>query len=129
MVQLPEKRLKKEGAAHLDPHPHTDKAFVSYHCITLEVFFGLSVGAGWSSRPRAGSIAIDDGGFMGPNYSEDLNQKIDKAIKASGVLWWCRRKGGESQRMWDMHDRSCAIVLKIGCGLGKDLQFERWVTF
>ncbi|CAK8985182.1 unnamed protein product [Durusdinium trenchii] len=72
-----------------------------------------------------GSIAIDDGGFMGPNYSEDLNQKIDKAIKASGVLWWCRRKGGESQRMWDMHDRSCAIVLKIGCGLGKDLQFER----
>eukprot|EP00913_Durusdinium_trenchii_P015102 g14163.t1 len=28
-----------------------------------------------------GSIAIDDGGFMGPNYSEDLNQKIDKAIK------------------------------------------------
>eukprot|EP00438_Fugacium_kawagutii_P026198 Skav206693 [mRNA] locus=scaffold1764:142489:159539:+ [translate_table: standard] len=28
-----------------------------------------------------GSIAIDDGGFMGPNYSEDLNQKIDNAIK------------------------------------------------
>ena len=34
------------------------------------------------SPPTAeGSIAIDDGGFMGPNYSEDLNQKIDKAIK------------------------------------------------
>ena len=30
-----------------------------------------------------GSIAIDDGGFMGPNYSEELNQKIDKAIKDS----------------------------------------------
>ena len=28
-----------------------------------------------------GSIAIDDGGFGGPNYSEDLNSKIDIAIK------------------------------------------------
>lgn len=28
-----------------------------------------------------GSIAIDDGGFGGPNYSEDLNFKIDQAIK------------------------------------------------
>ncbi|CAK8991940.1 unnamed protein product [Durusdinium trenchii] len=28
-----------------------------------------------------GSIAIDDGGFGGPNYSEDLNSKIDSAIK------------------------------------------------
>ena len=28
-----------------------------------------------------GSIAIDDGGFGGPNYSEDLNSKIDQAIK------------------------------------------------
>ena len=30
-----------------------------------------------------GSIAIDDGGFGGPNYSEDLNSKIDMAIKDS----------------------------------------------
>mmetsp|Transcript_10709 Transcript_10709/g.33254 ORF Transcript_10709/g.33254 Transcript_10709/m.33254 type:complete len:232 (+) Transcript_10709:2-697(+) len=28
-----------------------------------------------------GSIAIDDGGFMGPNYSEDLSSKIDGAIR------------------------------------------------
>eukprot|EP00930_Biecheleria_cincta_P047348 TRINITY_DN327_c0_g1_i5.p1 TRINITY_DN327_c0_g1~~TRINITY_DN327_c0_g1_i5.p1 ORF type:complete len:608 (+),score=139.92 TRINITY_DN327_c0_g1_i5:53-1825(+) len=28
-----------------------------------------------------GSIAIDDGGFMGPNYSEELSSKIDTAIK------------------------------------------------
>jgi len=28
-----------------------------------------------------GSIAIDDGGFMGPTYSEDLGTKIDDAIK------------------------------------------------
>jgi len=28
-----------------------------------------------------GSIAIDDGGFMGPNYSEDLGTKIDNAIR------------------------------------------------
>eukprot|EP00933_Yihiella_yeosuensis_P016019 TRINITY_DN13832_c0_g1_i1.p1 TRINITY_DN13832_c0_g1~~TRINITY_DN13832_c0_g1_i1.p1 ORF type:complete len:741 (-),score=213.75 TRINITY_DN13832_c0_g1_i1:458-2680(-) len=28
-----------------------------------------------------GSIAVDDGGFMGPNYSEDLSSKIDKAIR------------------------------------------------
>eukprot|EP00971_Amphidinium_carterae_P214390 4254713-Amphidinium_carterae.1 len=27
-----------------------------------------------------GSIAIDDGGFMGPNYSQDLAAKIDDAI-------------------------------------------------
>jgi len=31
---------------------------------------------------EVGSIAIDDGGFMGPNYSEDLSQKIDDAIKS-----------------------------------------------
>ncbi|CAK9008666.1 ATP-dependent zinc metalloprotease FtsH [Durusdinium trenchii] len=30
---------------------------------------------------EVGSIAIDDGGFGGPNYSEDLNSKIDSAIK------------------------------------------------
>ncbi|CAE7254744.1 ftsH, partial [Symbiodinium pilosum] len=29
-----------------------------------------------------GSIAISDGGFMGPEYSEDLSTKIDDAIKA-----------------------------------------------
>jgi len=28
-----------------------------------------------------GSIAIDDGGFQGPNYSEELSTKIDDAIK------------------------------------------------
>merc|ERR1719229_1313610 len=28
-----------------------------------------------------GSIAIDDGGFMGPNYSEELSTKIDDAIR------------------------------------------------
>lgn len=28
-----------------------------------------------------GSIAIDDGGFMGPNYSEDLAQRIDQAVR------------------------------------------------
>ena len=28
-----------------------------------------------------GSLAIDDGGFMGPNYSEELSASIDKAIK------------------------------------------------
>lgn len=28
-----------------------------------------------------GYIAIDDGGFMGPNYSEELSSKIDSAIK------------------------------------------------
>ena len=41
---------------------------------------------------------------MGPNYSEDLNQKIDKAIKAqSGVLWWCYRKGwGELENVGDI---------------------------
>lgn len=31
---------------------------------------------------EVGSIAIDDGGFMGPNYSEDLSKKIDEAIKS-----------------------------------------------
>jgi len=29
-----------------------------------------------------GSIAIDDGGFMGPNYSEELSSKIDDAIRS-----------------------------------------------
>eukprot|EP00416_Gambierdiscus_australes_P021017 CAMPEP_0171057256 /NCGR_PEP_ID=MMETSP0766_2-20121228/1647_1 /TAXON_ID=439317 /ORGANISM="Gambierdiscus australes, Strain CAWD 149" /LENGTH=758 /DNA_ID=CAMNT_0011512317 /DNA_START=91 /DNA_END=2367 /DNA_ORIENTATION=- len=29
-----------------------------------------------------GSIAIDDGGFMGPNYSDDLGTKIDNAIRS-----------------------------------------------
>eukprot|EP00438_Fugacium_kawagutii_P021431 Skav216966 [mRNA] locus=scaffold2531:170758:173416:+ [translate_table: standard] len=43
--------------------------------------FGMSDVGPWAVR--RGSIAIDDGGFMGPNYSEDLNQKIDKAIKDS----------------------------------------------
>jgi len=33
-----------------------------------------------------GSIAIDDGGFGGPNYSEDLNFKIDQAIKDAWPL-------------------------------------------
>merc|ERR1712050_314171 len=28
-----------------------------------------------------GSIAIDDGGFMGPSYSEELSAKIDDAIR------------------------------------------------
>ncbi|CAE7601979.1 ftsH [Symbiodinium sp. KB8] len=28
-----------------------------------------------------GSLAIDDGGFMGPDYSEELSSKIDNAIK------------------------------------------------
>ncbi|CAE7378488.1 ftsH [Symbiodinium natans] len=31
---------------------------------------------------EVGSLAIDDGGFMGPEYSEDLSRKIDDAIKA-----------------------------------------------
>mmetsp|Transcript_127585 Transcript_127585/g.397335 ORF Transcript_127585/g.397335 Transcript_127585/m.397335 type:complete len:232 (-) Transcript_127585:116-811(-) len=29
-----------------------------------------------------GSIAIDDGGFMGPSYSEELGSKIDDAIRS-----------------------------------------------
>mmetsp|Transcript_106503 Transcript_106503/g.217268 ORF Transcript_106503/g.217268 Transcript_106503/m.217268 type:complete len:95 (-) Transcript_106503:63-347(-) len=29
-----------------------------------------------------GSIAIDDGGYMGPNYSEELSTKIDDAIRS-----------------------------------------------
>jgi len=29
-----------------------------------------------------GSIAIDDGGFMGPSYSEELSTKIDEAIRS-----------------------------------------------
>lgn len=29
-----------------------------------------------------GSIAIDDGGFMGPNYSEELSSNIDEAIRS-----------------------------------------------
>ena len=52
---------------------------LTVHC------FGIHHGPAHQTRqspPTAeGSIAIDDGGFMGPNYSEDLNQKIDKAIK------------------------------------------------
>ncbi|CAE8624018.1 unnamed protein product [Polarella glacialis] len=31
---------------------------------------------------NVGSIAIDDGGFLGPEYSEDLAQKIDGAIRS-----------------------------------------------
>eukprot|EP00415_Alexandrium_ostenfeldii_P001128 UN1128 len=30
---------------------------------------------------EVGSIAIDDGGFMGPSYSEELGSKIDIAIR------------------------------------------------
>ena len=30
---------------------------------------------------EVGSLAIDDGGFMGPDYSEQLSEKIDQAIK------------------------------------------------
>jgi len=30
---------------------------------------------------EVGSLAIDDGGFMGPDYSEELSSKIDNAIK------------------------------------------------
>merc|ERR1740138_718574 len=30
---------------------------------------------------NVGSLAIDDGGFMGPNYSEELSTKIDEAIR------------------------------------------------
>mmetsp|Transcript_68693 Transcript_68693/g.201639 ORF Transcript_68693/g.201639 Transcript_68693/m.201639 type:complete len:89 (-) Transcript_68693:262-528(-) len=29
-----------------------------------------------------GNLAIDQGGFMGPSYSEELGEKIDDAIKS-----------------------------------------------
>ena len=40
----------------------------------------------WNAAQDVGSIAIDDGGFGGPNYSEDLNSKIDQAIKDAWAL-------------------------------------------
>ena len=39
----------------------------------------------FAASQDVGSIAIDDGGFGGPNYSEDLNSKIDQAIKDAGA--------------------------------------------
>lgn len=36
---------------------------------------------------EVGSIAIDDGGFGGPNYSEDLNSKIDSASPDPCCAW------------------------------------------
>eukprot|EP00438_Fugacium_kawagutii_P016886 Skav223776 [mRNA] locus=scaffold521:214301:221180:+ [translate_table: standard] len=47
--------------------------------------FGMSEAR--PGRRDVGSIAIDDGGFGGPNYSEDLNSKIDQAIK--DAAWAC----------------------------------------
>lgn len=45
----------------------------------------------FAASQDVGSIAIDDGGFGGPNYSEDLNFKIDQAIKDAWPLlaWTC----------------------------------------
>lgn len=40
----------------------------------------------FAASQDVGSIAIDDGGFGGPNYSEDLNFKIDQAIKDAWPL-------------------------------------------
>ena len=37
--------------------------------------------APWLSECPAAAEAIDDGGFSGPNYSEELSAKIDNAIK------------------------------------------------
>ena len=34
-----------------------------------------------------GSIAIDDGGFGGPGYSEELGERIDGAIKEISDEW------------------------------------------
>ena len=42
-----------------------------------------------------GSIAIDDGGFGGPNYSEELSERIDGAIKEISDERLGRRSGVE----------------------------------
>ena len=50
-------------------------------------FARLCLGMSWNAASQdVGSIAIDDGGFGGPNYSEDLNCKIDQAIKDAWPL-------------------------------------------
>ena len=48
-------------------------------------FFLLGVGgfqkSNFEPRLHVAAQAIDDGGFMGPDYSEELSEKIDTAIK------------------------------------------------
>ena len=49
------------------------------------IFFLLGVGgfqkSNFEPRLHVAAQAIDDGGFMGPDYSEELSEKIDTAIK------------------------------------------------
>ena len=56
------------------------------HVLRL-LYARLCLGMCWNAASQdVGSIAIDDGGFGGPNYSEDLNSKIDQAIKDAWAL-------------------------------------------